>query len=544
MKICLAQLNYKIGDFESNTAKISETILEARLAGADLVVFSELSVCGYSPEDFFDYDWFVEKCEQSLEAVANSCKGIAAIVGGVVKNTEKGRGLFNVACFLNHGRIERTIKKSLLPTYDVFNEARYFEAGIEAQIIEFKGVKLGIAICEDLWDNYNDFQYKYSPVAALKEAGAQLIIHPSASPFNLQKEQVRNGVFTGNTERFKLPIVYVNQVGAHTDLIFDGSSKAINSMGRTVLSLPRFEEKIEYVDFNETEFTKTPIPTSEELSEGELLYKALVFGIREYFNKMGFKKAILGSSGGIDSALVQCLASAALGPDNVWPILMPSEFSSTGSVEDAKNLSLNLGNPYSIIPIKSTYEAFINALEPEFKDLPFGIAEENIQARSRGVILMSLSNKFGHILLNTGNKSEMAVGYCTLYGDMCGGLAVLGDVYKTKVYNIARYINRNEEIIPTEIINKAPSAELRPGQKDSDSLPEYSLLDEILDLYVEGRKGRDEIKMLGYEASTVDKVVNLVNRNEHKRFQSPPILRVTNKAFGQGRRIPLVASYG
>lgn len=543
MKICLAQLNYTIGDFEQNTLKISEAIQEARTAGADLIVFSELAVCGYPPEDLLDYAWFVEKCEQSLEAVAESCQGIAAVIGGVMRNAGKGRALQNVACLMQHGRIEQVVRKTLLPTYDIFNEGRYFEPNDEWVAFDFMGSRIGIAICEDLWDTYNDFEYKLSPAAQLKQAGAQLIIHPSASPFHAGKKEVRDVVFAGNVERFGLPIVYVNQTGAHTELIFDGDSQAVNKFGETVLELPCFEEALGYVQFDGVDLGGRPVkPTpSEEIA---LMHDAIVFGIRNYFGKMGFSKALLGSSGGIDSAVVQALASRALGPENVWAILMPSEYSSEGSVTDARQLSETLGNPHEVIAIADIYNTYMQALNPVFAGKGFDVTEENLQARARGMLLMALSNKFGHVLLNTSNKSEMAVGYSTLYGDLCGGLSPIGDVYKMKVYALAEYINKDSEIIPRSILEKAPSAELRPGQKDSDSLPEYPLLDELLRLYIEDRLGRDEIKSQGYEPAVVDRVVNLVNRNEYKRFQAPPILRLTRKAFGSGRRIPLVGRYG
>lgn len=542
MRIFLAQLNYTIGDFEGNTALISSALEKAKSEGADLAVFSELAICGYPPDDLLDYPHFVEQCEQAMEAIAQCCQGIAAIVGGVMRNDGKGRKLHNVACFIQNGKIEHVVKKTLLPTYDIFHEARYFESNQEFNIIEFKGVKLGIAICEDLWDIYNDFEYNESPAFRLKQAGAEIIIHPSASPFHSGKYKQRDTIFTGNSERFGLPIVYVNQVGAHTDIIFDGDSQVINSMGKTICELPFFEEGTAVVEYNGSDIVGTPV-TSMERGEIQTLHQALIFGIREYFNKMKFTKAVLGSSGGIDSAVVQALASEALGAENVFAVLMPSEFSSEGSVSDAETLSKNLGNPYQILPIKNAFDTLVNTLNPVFNDRPFDLAEENLQARIRGMMLMGISNKLGHILLNTSNKSEMAVGYSTLYGDMCGGLSPLGDVYKLKVYSLARYINRSEEIIPNVIIDKAPSAELRPNQKDSDSLPEYSVLDEILYQYIEERKHASEIITQGYDQSTVYKVIGLVNRNEYKRFQAPPILRVSTKAFGQGRKMPLVAKY-
>ena len=542
IKFCLAQLNFKIGDFEGNTAKIADTIFNAKQKGADLVIFSEMSVCGYMPDDLLDYPWFVEKCEQSLEAVAQSCQGIAAIVGGVMRNPKKGRLLQNVVCFMQNGRIQQTIAKTLLPTYDVFSESRYFEPAQETEIIEFKGHKIGIAICEDIWDIYNDFEYKISPGTILKELGAEIIINPSASPFHLGKQSLRNRVFSGQASRFDLPVIYANQVGIHTELIFDGASRVINSNGEIALQLPDFKESIQYIEFKDQQFqSSNTVPI--EPDEIETLHSALIFGIQDYFKKMGFKKAVLGSSGGIDSAVVQALLSEAIGADNVLAVLMPSQFSSDGSIQDAKQLSENLGNTFEIIPIKDIFDQYTSLLASIFEGREFNVAEENIQARSRGVLLMAISNKLGNILINTSNKSEMAVGYSTLYGDMCGSLSVLGDVYKGQVYTLARYINRNEVIIPQEIIEKAPSAELRPGQKDSDSLPDYDVLDEILKLYVEGRKSKDEITMEGYDSQVVERIVNMVNANEYKRYQAPPIIRVSSKAFGKGRIMPLVAKF-
>ena len=372
--------------------------------------------------------------------------------------------------------------------------------------------------------------------------GADIIINPSASPFHLGKQSLRNRVFGGQASRFDLPVVYANQVGIHTELLFDGASRAVNSNGEVALQLPDFEEAVGYISFDEGSiFANATLPI--ELDEIATLHQALIFGIKDYFKKMGFKKAVLGSSGGIDSALVQALLSQALGNDNVLAILMPSQFSSEGSINDAKKISENLGNEYHILPIENIFDQFTNSLTSVFEGREFNVAEENIQARSRGVLLMAISNKLGNILINTSNKSEMAVGYSTLYGDMCGSLSILGDVYKTQVYALAKYINRNHEIIPNEIIEKAPSAELRPGQKDSDSLPDYDMLDEILKLYIEGKKSKDEITMEGYDSSLVERIVNMVNANEYKRYQAPPIIRVSSKAFGKGRIMPLVAKY-
>lgn len=542
LKIALAQLNFTIGDFESNTAKMADVLFQAKQDKVDLVVFSELSVCGYMPDDLLDYPSFIEKCEHALEAIARACDGIAAIVGGVIRNPGKGRLLQNAACFMYNGKIQHTVAKTLLPTYDVFNEHRYFQPETTSQIIEYKGVNIGIAICEDLWDVYNDFEYPVSPGQALKELGAQLIINPSASPFHIGKQSLRNRVFGGQAARFDLPVLYVNQVGVHTELLFDGSSRAVNGNGEVVIQAPSFEETVVYADFEDGKFSigkSVPLDTDDTAQ----LYKALVFGIKDYFSKMGFTHAILGSSGGIDSAVVQALASAALGGDCVHPVLMPSMFSSDHSVSDAEKLSANLGNETITIPIKSLYDGYMEALSPVFQGKPFNLAEENLQARSRAVLLMAISNKLGYILLNTSNKSELSVGYSTLYGDLCGAISVIGDVYKNQVYALARYINRNQEIIPVNIIEKAPSAELRPGQKDADSLPDYDVLDELLKHYIEEKKGIEELITMGYDQTVVNKVVALVNASEYKRYQAPPILRVSNKAFGKGRLMPLVAKY-
>ena len=396
IKICLAQLNFKIGDFEGNTAKIADTIFTAKQKGADLVVFSEMSVCGYMPDDLLDYPWFVEKCEHSLDAVAQSCQGIAAIVGGVMRNPHKGRILQNVMCFMQNGRIQKTIAKTLLPTYDVFSEARYFEPAQEADIIEFKGHKIGIAICEDIWDIYNDFEYNASPGSKLKELGADIIINPSASPFHLGKQSLRNRVFGGQASRFDIPVIYANQVGMHTELLFDGASRAINSNGEVAIQLPDFEESVGYISFDDGVInSNATLPI--EIDEIATLHQALIFGIKDYFKKMGFKKAVLGSSGGIDSALVQALLSQALGNDNVLAILMPSQFSSEGSISDAKKISENLGNEYHILPIENIFDQFTNSLTSVFEGREFNVAEENIQARSRGVLLMAISNKLGNI---------------------------------------------------------------------------------------------------------------------------------------------------
>ena len=540
MKIALAQLNYTIGDFAGNTAKIIKAIEQARIEGASLVVFSELAVCGYSPDDLLDYPHFIQYCTDALNEIAKSTIGITAIVGCPVINTHaKGRRLYNAACILKDGVHVDSIYKTLLPTYDVFSEARYFQSNEVFKTVDINGVNTAITICEDLWDEMDFFSYTEDPLKNLSVFNPQLILNISASPFNADKEKTRYEILRNQAVNFKLPLLYVNQVGAHTDLIFDGNSLFINANGSIAKQLKSFDEELAYVDFNETQ----PEQLFEEKERIEQLHKALVFGIRDYFSKMGFTKAVLGSSGGIDSAVVQALLSEAIGGENVTAILMPSQFSSEGSVNDALELSKTLKNPYHILPIKNIFESFEETLNPVFNGLPFNVAEENIQARSRAVLLMAFSNKMGAILVNTSNKSEMSVGYTTLYGDMCGSISIIGDVFKTDVFALAKRINAHQNIIPNNIIEKAPSAELRPDQKDSDSLPPYEILDAILKAYIEEQLSLADIVKMGYEKETVERSIKMVNNNEYKRFQAPPILRVSSKAYGRGRVIPLVAKF-
>ncbi len=551
MKIALAQLNYHIGNFIKNEQLITDAIEQAKDNKAELVVFSELCICGYPPHDLLERKEFVEQCIESIERVAEKCKGIAAIVGGPAINpNNKGKKLYNAAYFLNEGAIQQIFYKSLLPTYDVFDEYRYFEPNTSYELLEFKGVKMAVTICEDIWENQpvaNPFAqsrlYANAPMEQLIKKNPEIIINIASSPFSYVQEGTRKGVLRINAEKYKIPVVYVNQVGANTELVFDGNSMVLDADARLCMKCERFVEDLKYVE------TENLIPIEEKIVEAEedyhipLIYDALVLGIKDYFQKMGFTKATLGLSGGIDSAIVVVLAVDALGADNVRVLLMPSQFSSDHSVKDAVDLAENLEIQYDIVAIKDIYDQFDEALKPIFKDLPFNVAEENIQARIRGTLMMGLSNKFGHILLNTTNKSEAAVGYGTLYGDMNGGISVLGDVYKTDVFKLARYINRNTEIIPENTIVKPPSAELRPDQKDSDSLPDYDTLDGILYNYIELNRSPKEIESLGYDMATINKTIRLVNINEYKRFQQAPILRVSSKAFGFGRRIPLVARY-
>jgi NAD+ synthase (glutamine-hydrolysing) len=547
VKICLAQLNYRIGDFAANVSKITAAIEEAKQAGAALILFSELAVCGYPPEDLLDYEDFIRRCEKALDEVAAAATGITVVVGSVARNhEEEGRRIANAAYVLHEGN--RFVQwKTLLPTYDVFHEARYFEPAENILPFEVGEARAGVLVCEDTWERFAGFQYAESPIDRLQAAGIRLLLNPSASPFNEGKGALRDAVLRDTASRLQAPVVYVNQLGAHADLIFDGGSTAMNKRGEVILRLPRFREALGYVHFDGTDISALPDTETWPLeSEGiALLREALVFGLREYCNKTGFKTAVLGSSGGIDSAVVQALASEALGAENVHAMLMPSGFSSEGSVNDARQLSENLGNPFEIVPIAGLYDAFNHALHPMFKGLDTDVTEENIQARVRGILLMAASNKFGHLLLNTSNKSEMAVGYSTLYGDLCGGVSVIGDVFKTRVYALARHINEvHGAVIPEAIITKAPSAELRPDQKDSDSLPPYEELDPLLQAYIEACKGKETLIQEGFGEALVNRVLKLVDRSEYKRYQAPPILRVSRRAFGQGRRMPLVAHYG
>jgi NAD+ synthase (glutamine-hydrolysing) len=566
MKIALAQQNYHIGNFEDNTRKIIEGINRAKEQGADLVVFSELCVCGYAPGDFLEFPDFINKCYEAIDRVKQHADTIGVLVGSPAHNPQKeGKDLFNAVFLLYEKEIKGEIHKTLLPNYDVFDEYRYFEPAYDWKVLEFKGKKLAVTICEDIWNMGDNPLYRITPMEKLMPYHPDVMINLSASPYNYAQDIVRNSIIKAHTLKYKLPMLYCNAVGSHTEIIFDGGSLVYDINGNKVKEMRYFEEDFQLFELDQLEKKDDSIKHSlgekyfysaKEVGTGEdilayltndknidEIYHALILGIRDYFKKMGFSKAILGASGGIDSAVTQVLAAQSLGKENVSVLLMPSQFSSSHSVEDAKQLSKNLGCQHNIMPIKNIFESFITELKPVYKDSPFGLAEENIQARIRGNLLMAVANKFGYILLNTSNKSELATGYGTLYGDMAGGLSVLGDVYKMQVFALAKYINREKEIIPKNIITKAPSAELRPDQKDSDSLPEYDTLDRVLYEYIELRNGPKEIKAKGYDSALVDRVLKLVNTNEYKRKQFCPILRVSCKAFGVGRKMPVVGKY-
>ncbi len=558
MKITIAQQNYHIGNFVQNTDKMLCAIEEAKKQGADLILFSEMSVCGYPARDFVEFNDFINQCYDSIERIKKAADTIGVLIGSPSRNpNKKGKDLYNAAFFLYEQKIIAEIHKTLLPTYDVFDENRYFEPADDWKVISFKGKKLAITICEDIWNLGDNPLYRICPMDKMMGQGPDILLNLSASPFDYTHDEDRKATIKANVLKYKKPLFYCNAVGSQTEIVFDGGSYVFDKDANLCGALPLFESAVQTFECNEDGSINAPIlepaarVPNKELNPAQLLptlnidqvYKALVLGVRDYFYKMGFKKAILGSSGGIDSAVTLAIACEALGKENVHSILMPSPYSTQHSIDDAVQLSKNLNTQYDIIPIKEVYESFLSTLKPIFKDLPFSLAEENIQSRSRGNILMAIANKLGYVLLNTSNKSELATGYGTLYGDMAGGLGVLGDCYKMQVYSLANYINKDKEIIPQNIIDKAPSAELRPDQKDSDSLPEYEILDQILYQYIEKRADPSVIKALGFDPVLVDRTLKMVNTNEYKRNQFCPIIRISPKAFGVGRRVPIVAKY-
>lgn len=557
MNIVLAQQNYHIGNFEANTQKIISAIRKAKAEAAELIVFSELCVCGYPPRDFLEFNDFLEQTMASVHKIALEADGIGVLIGAPSRNPKpEGKDLFNSAYFLFEKEIKQVVHKTLLPTYDIFDEYRYFEPAQEWNVIHFKGKKIAVTICEDIWDLCDNPLYKLNPMDELIKQSPDLMINLSASPFDYIHANTRKNTIALNVAKYKLPMLYCNTVGSQTEIVFDGGSIVMDAEQNIIAELPYFEEAMQSIFWDDDGSLNTENKTSirhktstvlGQKFEAELnveqIHAALILGIRDYFSKMNFSKAIVASSGGIDSAVVLALACEALGAEHVRALLMPSQFSTGHSVSDAEALSRNLKNPYDIIPIKNVFEAYENALEPVFSGLAFSVAEENLQSRIRGAMVMALSNKFGSILLNTSNKSELSTGYGTLYGDMAGGLGVLGDLYKMQVYALARYINRDKEIIPQNIIDKAPSAELRPGQKDSDSLPDYAILDAVLYQYIEKRQGPKDLIAMGFDEALVARILKMVNTNEYKRNQFCPIIRVSPKAFGVGRRMPIVGKY-
>ncbi len=543
MKIAIAQLNFHIGNFDGNVAKMLESVATAKSQGADLICFSELSTSAYPPRDFLEFDDFILLAEKAVQRLAEAAQGIAIVVGSPSKNPViEGKDLYNSAYFLADGKIQQVQHKALLPTYDVFDEYRYFEPASEFKIVEYKGKRIALTICEDIWNIGNENpMYSICPMDELMPQKPDFILNLSASPFSYSQAESRIHVVRANVERYGIPMFYVNHAGAQTELIFDGGSIVMSPNGKLYEELPYFTEVVKTFDLADVmEGKRESVQPKNKMA---LIHDAIVLGVKDYFGKLGFKKAIIGLSGGIDSALTTVLAVRALGKENVRVLLMPSQYSSDHSIKDAEDLAKNLGIQYDIFPIKSVYESYMNILDAPFEGLEENVTEENIQARVRGMLLMAMSNKFGNIVLNTSNKSEMAVGYGTLYGDMCGGIAVIGDVYKSEAFELAHYINKDEEVIPVNTITKPPSAELRPNQKDSDSLPDYDLLDQVLFQYIEKRQGPKELIEMGFDEKLVRRVLRLVNINEFKRHQTAPVIRVSPKAFGMGRRMPIVGKY-
>ena len=540
MKLALLQLNPTVGALEENAHGIIEAARAAERRGAELAVTTELAVAGYLPRDLLLRPTFIEACWQAVQKISEALSGsIPVLVGVPLRNTRPvGRPLFNAAVLLHKGEVRGKFYKTLMPSYDVFDEDRYFEPGTDPQVLELAGHRLGVSICEDMW-NDRDFwerpRYHVDPIESLAKAGVEAILNLSSSPFTVGKQRLRERMLGAMAQKHKLPILYCNQVGGNDDLVFDGRSLAIDAQGQIRARGKAFEEDILIVD----------LPASGSVQEGdatepeEEVWRALVLGTRDYVRKCGFQKALLGLSGGIDSAITAAIAAEAIGPQNVTGVLMPSPYSSPGSITDAQAVAANLGIATHTVAIRDMMESFDRQLRPVFGDRPADVTEENIQSRIRGVVMMALSNKFGGLLLTTGNKSEMAVGYCTLYGDMNGGLAVIADVPKTMIYRISRWLNRNGIIIPEASITKAPSAELRPNQMDQDSLPEYDLLDAILEKHIVQHKSQEEIIADGLPAEAVKKVVSLVRIAEFKRKQAAPGIKVTDRAFGTGWRMPI-----
>lgn len=521
MLIALSQLNYTAGDIPGNCEKIITAVRKARQAKADLIVFPELAICGALPQDFLEREEFIDACRLAIEKIACECDHIAAVIGGPNLDITNGI-MYNSAYFIQHGEVVDGVHKNILSDYDIFNESRYFVAGEDNTPLRYKNQNIRI-----IFDEYE---------AEFIEKNDDLVLYIGMSPFTTESAQKRREVLAALAGKYRKNILNVNHCGSYTSVLFDGLSMGFNEKGKQIYALKEFEE--DFIIIDTRRLGQTPPLSYVQPEKIELLHRALVFGIRDYFHKHHFSKAVLGLSGGIDSAVVAALAAEALGPENVRGLLMPSIFSTDHSVSDAQKLAENIGMPYDIVPIKAIYEQYLNVLQPIFQEAPFNVAEENIQARIRGMLVMALSNKFGYIPLNTSNKSEAAVGYGTLYGDLCGSLGVIGDVYKSDIFRLARNINREREIIPEHTITKAPSAELRPGQKDQDSLPDYAQLDAILKRYIEVNESPENIIAEGYPQEIVHKIVNMVKRNEYKRAQCPPIIKVSTKAFGSGRKYP------
>ncbi|MFN6568846.1 NAD+ synthase [Dendronalium sp. ChiSLP03b] len=552
MKIAIAQINPTIGDLPGNAQKILETAQQAAAEGARLLLTPELSLCGYPPRDLLLNPTFVEAMNIALQQLARDLPPkLAVLVGTVEENTKAhitgGKTLFNSTALLEEGQVKQIFHKRLLPTYDVFDEHRYFESGLQANYFTLDNLDIGVTICEDLWNDeefWGKRSYAVNPIADLAILGVDLIVNLSASPYSVGKQHFREAMLRYSAVRFQQPVIYANQVGGNDDLIFDGRSFALNRQGEVMCRARGFEIDLVMVEFDEVQRDLQLSSIAPEYeSEDEEIWQALVLGVKDYARKCRFSKVVLGLSGGIDSALVAAIATAALGKENVLGVLMPSPYSSEHSVSDALVLGENLGIKTDILRIGELMQGFDNSLAELFAGTEFGIAEENIQSRIRGNLLMAIANKFGYLLLSTGNKSEMAVGYCTLYGDMNGGLAVISDVPKTRVYSLCDWLNHNGEIIPQNILTKAPSAELKPGQVDQDSLPAYEILDDILQRLIHNYQSAAQIVAAGHDPTIVDRVIQMVARAEFKRRQAPPGLKITDRAFGTGWRMPIASNW-
>ncbi len=552
MKIAIAQLNPTIGNISANIQQILEAAEASAKLGVRLLLTPELSLCGYPPRDLLLNPSFVQNMGEQLTELARKLPSqLAVLVGTVETNSQAAsRGekpLFNSIALIDKGQIKQIFHKRLLPTYDVFDEDRYFQPGYESNYFTLDGIKIGVTICEDLWNDekfWGKRTYQINPIEDLVKLDIDLVVNLSASPYTVNKHKLREEMLKSSAIRARIPIVYVNQVGGNDDLIFDGNSFSFNCNGQLMCRAKAYERDLVIIDYDEAKGDLLPgsIVNLPE-TEAEEIFLALVLGVKDYARKCGFTKVVLGLSGGIDSALVAAIASVAMGPENVLGVLMPSPYSSTHSITDAVALVNNLGINSEKLPIEGLMKVYDAALAPLFANTEFGVAEENIQSRIRGNLLMAIANKFGYLLLSTGNKSEMAVGYCTLYGDMNGGLAVIADVPKTRVYDLCNWLNREREIIPFNIINKPPSAELKPDQKDRDSLPEYEILDDILDRIICQHRSPAQIIASGYDRDTVNKVMKLVGRAEFKRRQAPPGIKITDRAFGTGWRMPIASRW-
>jgi len=552
MKIAIAQINPTIGDLLLNAQKILEAAQQAVSSGARLLLTPELSLCGYPPRDLLLNPSFVEAMGITLQNLAQDLPpNLAVLVGTVEQNLEAhisgGKSLFNSMALLEDGKVKQVFHKRLLPTYDVFDERRYFEPGLQANYFTLDNIHIGVTICEDLWNDeeyWGKRSYAVNPIADLAILGVDLILNLSASPYTVGKQQLRERMLKHSAVRFQQPIIYANQVGGNDDLIFDGRSFALNRQGEVMCRARGFDTDLVVVEFDEVQrdFQLGSVAPIYEL-EDEEIWQALVLGVRDYARKCRFSKVVLGLSGGIDSAIVAAIATAALGKENVLGVLMPSPYSSEHSISDAVALAENLGIKTNLLPIGELMQGFDRTLDDLFAGTEFGLAEENIQSRIRGNLLMAIANKFGYLLLSTGNKSEMAVGYCTLYGDMNGGLAVIADVPKTRVYSLCQWLNRNHEIIPQNVLTKPPSAELKPGQVDQDSLPPYEILDDILQRLINNHQSAAQIVAAGHDLVIVDRVIQMVSRAEFKRRQAPPGLKITDRAFGTGWRMPIASNW-